>query len=243
MTSWSPLLELPWPEEPLPCGVKRKTIGVSRQGRPLSAWIFSEAQATQTLPELTSLVFAAIHGDEPLSAQVTLRWLNQCLSNSSAWVSHNFAVIPVLNPDGFCLNTRKNAWQVDLNRNFPTHNWEASQTAEHYHGGHWPAGEPETLGLMNFINATQPKRILSVHTPYKVVNYDGPADELAAAMAKACGYGVTTDIGYATPGSFGTYCGVEQQIPVITLELPPDDADLNTVYNTVKPAYDLFING
>ena len=33
-------------------------------------------------------------------------------------------------------------------------------------------------------------------------------------------YPVTTSIGYSTPGSFGTWAGVERGIPTVTLELP-----------------------
>jgi protein MpaA len=29
-------------------------------------------------------------------------------------------------------------------------------------------------------------------------------------------------IGYPTPGSMGTYCGIDRKIPMITLELPRD---------------------
>jgi protein MpaA len=43
---------------------------------------------------------------------------------------------------------------------------------------------------------------------------------LAELLAKYNGYPVTGDIGYPTPGSFGTWAGVEAGIPVITLELP-----------------------
>ncbi len=40
-------------------------------------------------------------------------------------------------------------------------------------------------------------------------------------MAKFNGYRVSDSIGYPTPGSLGTYAGVERNIPIITLELPP----------------------
>ena len=39
-------------------------------------------------------------------------------------------------------------------------------------------------------------------------------------MAKQNNYDVVPDIGYPTPGSFGTYTGIERNVPVITLELP-----------------------
>jgi protein MpaA len=75
---------------------------------------------------------------------------------------------------------------------------------------------------MDLIEKYQPKKIITVHSPYKVLNFDGPARALADAMALASGYPVVEDIGYPTPGSFGTYAGKIRQIPVVTLELPPN---------------------
>ena len=58
-----------------------------------------------------------------------------------------------------------------------------------------------------------------------MLNFDGPARPVAEAMAKTSGYPVVEDIGYPTPGSFGTYAGKIRQIPVVTLELPPNPDD------------------
>lgn len=41
----------------------------------------------------------------------------------------------------------------------------------------------------------------------------------ANAISKIIGYPVEESIGYPTPGSFGTWAGVEKGIPTITLEL------------------------
>ena len=43
-------------------------------------------------------------------------------------------------------------------------------------------------------------------------------------------------IGYPTPGSFGTYCGVERNIPTITLEL---DEEI-PVEELVQPVFKIF---
>ena len=45
---------------------------------------------------------------------------------------------------------------------------------------------------------------------------------LAARMSAHNGYPVTANIGYPTPGSFGSWAGNDLRIPVITLELPRD---------------------
>ena len=73
---------------------------------------------------------------------------------------------------------------------------------------------------MDLVEQHKPDRIVSIHAPLEVVNYDGPARALAERMSVHNGYPVSGDIGYPTPGSFGNYAGVERNIPTITLELP-----------------------
>ncbi|PKL77272.1 MAG: hypothetical protein CVV27_06070 [Candidatus Melainabacteria bacterium HGW-Melainabacteria-1] len=51
-----------------------------------------------------------------------------------------------------------------------------------------------------------------------VNNYDGPAKALSERLKAFNGYAISSDIGYSTPGSFGTYYGKERGIRVITLE-------------------------
>lgn len=132
--------------------------------------------------------------------------------------------ITCLNPDGFKLGTRTNANGVDLNRNFPTKNWGedtsgAGENPKDYYAGENAASEIETQFVIDIIEKYQPKMILTLHAPYKIVNYDGPAQGIAQKISDIIGYPVEESIGYPTPGSFGTYCGVERNIPTITLEL------------------------
>jgi protein MpaA len=62
---------------------------------------------------------------------------------------------------------------------------------------------------------------VAVHAPLACVNYDGPAARWAEAVAAACGWPARGDIGYPTPGSFGSWLGIDRGLPVLTLELPP----------------------
>jgi protein MpaA len=149
--------------------------------------------------------------------------------------------IPCLNPDGMQLGQRTNANGVDLNRNFPTKNWgedtsQAGNNPTDYYGGTSPASEIETKFLIDVIEKYNPKTILTLHAPYKVVNYDGPAKELAQKISKIIGYPTEGSIGYPTPGSFGTWAGVERQIPTITLELD----EICPVENLIEPVFEIF---
>jgi protein MpaA len=70
-----------------------------------------------------------------------------------------------------------------------------------------------------------PNKIVTLHATLHNVNYDGPAQELAQRMSALNGYVVEPDIGYPTPGSFGSYVGRERKIPTITLEFPEGDGE------------------
>ena len=152
--------------------------------------------------------------------------------------------IPCLNPDGMSANTRVNANNVDLNRNFPTKNWGKNEgdnatcddETTAYFGGKSPASEIETKFVIDIIEKYQPKLILTLHAPYKVVNYDGPAKKIAEKISQIINYPTEGSIGYPTPGSFGTYCGVERNIPTITLEL---DEEIQ-VQELVEPVFKIF---
>jgi protein MpaA len=91
------------------------------------------------------------------------------------------------------------------------------------YGGPSPASEPETRAVMRIIARYRPDRIVTIHSiglGRYCNNYDGPALTIARAMSRRNGYPVTANIGYPTPGSFGTWAGVERGISVVTLELP-----------------------
>lgn len=152
--------------------------------------------------------------------------------------------IPCLNPDGLQLNRRTNANNVDINRNFPTKNWGKNEgdnatcddETTNYFGGKSAGGEIETRFLIDTINKYTPNLVMTIHAPYKVVNYDGPAKEIAEKISNIIKYPVEASIGYPTPGSFGTWAGVERDIPTITLEV---DEKIQ-VQQLVKPVFEIF---
>lgn len=195
-----------------------------------------------------SLVIGVFHGDEPQGKFLIEEYLKKCSANNltlqSPIARRGLLFIPCLNPDGMQLGQRTNANGVDLNRNFPTKNWGKNQgnnatcndSNSAYYGGTSGGSEIETQFLIDTINEFKPNKILTLHAPYKVVNYDGPAQEWAEQISKIINYPVEASIGYPTPGSFGTYAGVEKQIQTITLEL---DEEI-PVEQLVQPAFEIF---
>lgn len=176
------------------------------------------------------LIIGVFHGEEPQG-----KFLIESYLKKNPLTGMLF--IPCLNPDGMKEHKRTNANGVDLNRNFQTKNWELTEKNEFF-GGESPASEIETRFLTEVIEHFKPKLILTLHAPFKIVNYDGPAKEIAEKIAKIIGYPVEESIGYPTPGSFGTYCGVEKCIPTITLELD-EECPVQDLIDPVHKIFDL----
>lgn len=156
------------------------------------------------------LVIGVVHGDEPQGEYL----INKYLENNNRTLNNNLFYIPRLNSN----NKRKNKNNVDINRNFPTKNWELTDIENDYFGGFSPNSENETKFIVNLIENYKFDAIITIHSPYKIINYDGEAESLAHKISEFLNYPVEKDIGYPTPGSFGTYAGVERNIPTITIE-------------------------
>jgi len=168
------------------------------------------------------LVIGAIHGDELSSASVALHWI-QLARQTPAQSSWRF--IPVLNPDGLLHQPpqRTNAHGVDLNRNFPTPDWQRQASAywaqrtrkdPRRWPGPEPLSEPESRFLLAQIEQFKPDAIVSIHAPLGVLDFDGPAtppSKLGRLYLDRVGI---------FPGSLGHYGGVKKGLPVITIELP-----------------------
>lgn len=177
----------------------------------------------ERVPQSRVLLIGGIHGDEYSSVSVVFKWMNK-LNRYHSGLFH-WKVVPLLNPDGLLQRKSKriNASGVDLNRNFPTRNWQ--KETEHYwvkrtrknprrYPGKAALSEPESRWLHELIKEFKPDAIVSVHAPYGVLDFDGPR-----RAPKKLGHLYLNLLG-AYPGSLGNYAGVENDIPVITIELP-----------------------
>jgi protein MpaA len=139
-----------------------------------------------------------------------------------------------MNPDGNQLGTRANANQVDLNRAFPTKTWtdkgtvyrwstSASERDVKVKTGNVTTLEPEISALIDLIEARRPQFVVSLHEPLACID-DPEHSELGKWLAKRFSLPLIDDVGYDTPGSFGSWCN-EKELPCITLEFPAISAD------------------
>lgn len=193
-------------------------------------------ETTNRNPEKSVLIIGVFHGEEPQGEYLINEYLKTDLSD----IKNKLYFVPCLNPDGKSKNQRQNANGIDLNRNFPTKNWRITSRKE-YFGGNKPASEIETKFMIDILENYKFDAILSIHAPFEIVNYDGNAKDFAEKISQLTGYPVQSDIGYPTPGSFGNYCGVERNIPIITLELPEDKTN-EELWETNKAVFEYFAN-
>ncbi len=191
--------------------------------------------------EKSILVIGVVHGDEPQGEFLINEFLKSHKDSYFDEGKNNIVFIPRLNSE----NTRKNKNGVDLNRNFNTKNWELSDFDSDYYGGPSPQSEEETKLVSELLKENNFDAVITIHAPFRIVNYDcgedcSVAPKLAQKIADYLDYPVQKDIGYPTPGSFGTYAGVERKIPTITIELSEDE-DLKELLNKFKKIFNYLI--
>jgi len=176
-----------------------------------------------TPPQRRILLVGGLHGDEFSSISIVFKWMERL--EQGVGQQFHWRVMPCLNPDGLLRKpaTRMNANGVDLNRNFPSPDWE--RRAPDYwqrrtHGdprrfpGKTPASEPEVKLLVAQIEQFRPDVIVSIHAPFGILDYDGPH-----RPPNRIGYLHLHRLG-TFPGSLGEYAGQFLGVPVVTLELP-----------------------
>jgi len=204
------------PVETVSNDVRGMPLGSSVQGRAISMTVFGSGVRPV-------LVIGGIHGSEPTSVDVAKALLSEIQKRPESIGSNSVAIIPVANPDGYLVKSRFNARGVDLNRNFPANNWRKAPARGRKNYGGEALSEPESQAIANAIDTLHPRLIISIHSiddGRHCNNFDGPAEGIAKLMTTYNKYPAAATIGYPTPGSLGSFAGIDRQIPMITLELP-----------------------
>jgi hypothetical protein len=195
--------------------------------------------------QLRVLVIGGIHGDEMSSSSVVFHWIEYAATPPADMPQPvHWRFIPTLNPDGLFSRPprRVNASGVDLNRNFPTPNWDRDArnywvTRTRKDPRRWPGpaplSEPESRFLSEQMDSFKPNLIVSIHAPYGVLDFDGPS-----VPPSNLGRLYLDQVGIY-PGSLGNYGGIHRRVPVVTVELPsanrtPLDAEMRQMWVDLK---------
>jgi len=194
--------------------------GKSVEGHPIPAFM------TDVKADKYIYLIGGTHGDEVEGIHV-LKELFAWLKNEHSLKDLPIVVVPILNVDGYRASTRVNAHMVDLNRNYPTKDWTPEASQKKYNPGPKALSEPENQFLVRLLDRFKPGFILSFHTWKPILNYNGDCQDVAEYLSTFNSYPIAGDIGYPTPGSFGSFVPEKYQAGVLTFECPPLAEDKN----------------
>jgi predicted deacylase len=183
------------------------------------------------------LFIGGVHGDEPEGVRLAEEFLKELVRMDQMGLeTRSWSLIPCLNPDGYSRKERVNGNGVDLNRNFPSHNWSPLFEKPRYFPGPSPASEPEVKAVTQLIRDLHLQLIVHFHSWKPCIVYTGdPGKVWAEEIAAKCGYQAKPDIGYPTPGSLGDYGWNDLHTPVICIE-EQEGAPLDTVWPRFEKA-------
>ena len=153
-------------------------VGTSVDGRPINALIISGYSGTSTgpsslEPEPRVRISGGIHGNEKITTEVLIRFIDYLLSeytNGNTDIvsiinSRYIVMIPVLNTDGYVNWTRYNSNGVDLNRNF-SRGWSDEGSG---HGITF-FSEPESQAIRDYSQAIRFTSSVTFHSGAVIVN-------------------------------------------------------------------------
>ena len=223
-TSTSTVNVLPEEVETAPAEKAIKNIGVSVEGNDIVAYSFGTGS-----DEI--LVVAGIHGTFAPSAVKTAEELVAYYNEKVSTLPENIrlTIIPTLNPDGLEGNTRTNANNVDLNRNFDCA-WKADAQ---YSGGPVSGGskvfsEPEAQAIRDYVtNNNVVAAVILVAREGKVYAEScnsvkaSATNRLATDFSQASGYALSVNeaiSGYVPTGELASWLN-KIDIPAISVLL------------------------
>ncbi|MES0490004.1 MAG: M14 family zinc carboxypeptidase [Leptospirales bacterium] len=207
-----------------------QTLGKSLQGRDISGKFIPASRDSKG----KVLLLGGVHGNETEGVRFMEDFTHEFgTGDAKSNLNIDLYLLPIVNPDGFFAFERQNSNGVDLNRNMQTKDWTAEFEEPRYNPGKAANSEIETKAIVDLMENFQPDFIISFHSWKPMINTNGPSEKFAALIAEKLPMPVTPDIGYPTPGSLGTYAGMERKIPTITLEFERGIA-LDTVYSLAR---------
>ncbi len=234
-----------------------KNVRKSFRGDPIIWTVYgSEELQKSDKPKDMTLILCGVHGDEITPIKFCFDIIHHLEKVTKGHIPGHedikdklVVIAPIVTPDSFFKRrpTRTNARGVDVNRNFPTKDWDKDalrlwesryKKDKRRYPGPKALSEQETIFQVNLIKRYRPSKIITVHAPLSILDYDGPefqahhhdgdhllvpnAQELLVQMSKMANDYKIKNYPFF-PGSLGNYAGNERNIPTYTLELPTSD--------------------
>ena len=164
-----------------PDHVERVTIGETSTGHPLlgvrvtDETVAFDAAALSTGHKLRVYLDGGHHGNEYLGVELVMYYLEDLLTRAAAGEEDavrflqetEVYAVPIINVDGNTLDTRKNARQVDVNRNYGFQ-WggpgSSGTVADFTYRGPEPFSEAEVRANADFAAGIMPDLWITMHT-------------------------------------------------------------------------------
>ncbi|MDP7319240.1 MAG: M14 family zinc carboxypeptidase [Bacteriovoracaceae bacterium] len=225
-------------------------------GNPIIWYVYGDEQEHKINPKNTTLILCGVHGDEITPVKFCFDILKDLKKHPEVIKDKMVVIAPLVTPDSFMRKypTRYNGRGVDVNRNFPTKDWSKNairlwksryRSDKRRYPGKKALSEQETIFQVNLIKRYNPDKIISVHAPLTLLDYDGPATkhkhgslahQLLIQMSNKAGKYKINNYPFFT-GSLGNWAGNERNIPTYTLELPNSDwTKTNKFFDTFRTA-------
>lgn len=182
------------------------------------------------------LIIAGLHGSEttaPLNTFIfAKRLIEDGTSNSNLFkllTGFTFYIIPCVNGYGMKHYIRTNGNGVDINRNFPTHNWEKNgQQGDPNYSGETALSEFETNLIVNITNYIEPDVVIDHH------NYDHASEQFYMGTKYEfipITYKLLTDCSYAFCKKYPSFFGA---IPKLFVDTTDTGAPYKFVSSTLS---------
>lgn len=225
-------------------GVSHRVLGQSVEGRDIEAWRFGEGESVVVL-------VGAIHGGEESVSGHLVDQLFEAYVTGEVTLPAGITLVavPWANPDGFAMESRLNANEVDLNRNWPTRDWQPIAIAgdDEVSAGTSPLSEPESRALWDLLLLESPAFVLSYHGFGGLVEDNGvTADDFAAADDLAHAYAAAAEYDYIEEWPYyeltGQFIDAMGEVDVAAADvelLPGDDTNFERNLHGLEAAIDL----
>jgi hypothetical protein len=193
------------------------TIGTSIRGKPI------EAVTLGSGPRRVYII-GGIHGDDPEGPAVASKLPLALVPDfvSKAGEKCTVRIVRDMNPDGSALKTRDNTRGVDLNRNWPSRDFQPDPKR-----GKRPLSELETTAVQKDLLAFKPELVIVFQTAVSGrgpdVSMEGAGPTLAYEFASSARtvdprWRVDLNKRYRTPGSVESYVGRDLKVPVLNID-------------------------
>ena len=198
-------------------------LGLSERGRSIDISCFDSGGSAD---DEVALIVGGIHtGTEAVTIDLARELMDDFSTGRLVPPSTvTVCILPEFNPDGRALGVHTNANGVDLNRNWPSEDWQSDawhpETGP-VSAGHVPLSEAETQVLHSFLEVARPSAVMVLHCCGSLVEANRQAD--AVFMARR--YASATGFDYLNSWNFYDISGEfidamdELGIPAMDIEL------------------------